>query len=384
MADELKYPFLDMERLNAPLADELRQATLRVIDSGRYVGGAEVEAFEHELASLVRAPYVIGVSNGLDALRLILRAYCLIGRLAPGDEIIIPANTYIATVLAVTDAGLRPVLVDADEHTMNLDTSLVEQAITPRTRAIMPVHLYGRACWDKKLVETVRSHNLIVVEDNAQAIGAKSPVRGLFGSDMTGALGHAGAFSFYPTKNVGALGDAGAVATHDAELAAAVRALANYGSDRRYHNIYQGFNCRLDTIQAALLRVRLAHIQDENSARFANASCYRNEIHHPQVRVPEFSVYLYDSVWHQFVVRVPDRDRFMQLLAQAGIGADIHYATPPHQQPCYAGTGLLDIPHPIPVTEALAREVVSLPVSSATTVREAAEIAHLINDFPTL
>lgn len=384
MPDKLKYPFLDMIRLNAPLADEMRRAALRVIDSGRYVGGPEVEDFESQLASLVRAPYVVGVSNGLDALRLILRAYCLIGKLSPGDEVIVPANTYIATVLAVTDAGLRPVLVDADEHTMNLDTSIVERAITPRTKAIMPVHLYGRVCWDKRLAEIARTYCLLVIEDNAQAIGAKSPVHGLFGSDMSGALGHAGAFSFYPTKNVGAVGDAGAVATHDEDLADAVRALANYGSDRRYHNIYQGFNCRLDSIQAAMLSVRLAHIQDENSARFANAACYRNELHHPQVRIPEFSEYLYDSVWHQFVVRVPDRSKFMKLLGESGIGADIHYATPPHRQPCYSEAGLLSIPHPIPVTETLAAEVVSLPISSATSVREAAEIAHLINDFPML
>ena len=241
-----QYPFLDLRAVVEPYADELREAALRVIDSGRYVGGPEVEALESQLSGLLKAPYVVGVSNGLDALRLTLRAWVELGRLKPGDEVIVPANTYIATILAVTDAGLTPVAVEPSIKTMNLDTSRLEAALTQHTRAVIPVHLYGNVVWDSALVDFVRRHDLLVLEDNAQAIGARALTPGLFGSDMAGALGHAGALSFYPTKTIGALGDAGAVVTHDAELARTVRALANYGSDRRYHNIMAGFNCRLD------------------------------------------------------------------------------------------------------------------------------------------
>lgn len=373
----MKHPFLDLGEVNRPYRDELAAAALRVIDSGRYVGGAEVEAFEADLSRRLAVPHAVAVSNGLDALRLILRAYKELGELADGDEVLVPANTYIASVLAVTDAGLTPVLVDADPHTMNIDTARLEAALTPRTRAVMPVHLYGRVAWDESLAAFVRRHGLRVVEDAAQSIGARHASGGLHGSVWAGALGDAGALSFYPTKNVGALGDAGAVLTHDARLAAAVRALANYGSDRRYHNLYAGLNCRMDPLQAAMLGVKLRHMEAENAARARRAAVYGALIDHPAVTRPEVPADG-EHVWHQYVVRVAGgrRDALAAALARQGIGTDVHYAVPPHLQPCYRGR----LAHgPLPVAERLADEVLSLPVATGTTEDDAAEIARAIN-----
>ncbi len=376
----MRYPFLELDKVNAPYMDEMKKAMARVIDSGRYIGGREVEIFEENLAELSHVPYVVGVSNGLDALRLILRGYVELGRLAQGDEIIVPANTYIASFLAIVDAGLTPVPVDPDPVTHNLDSALVESNISRRTKAIMPVHLYGRVCWDNRLAEISTRHNLIIVEDNAQAIGAQSPVNGLFGTHMTGSLGHAAGFSFYPTKNIGALGDAGAVATHDRDLADIVRALANYGSFKRYHNIYAGFNCRMDPIQAAMLNVKLRHVNDENAARFARAVAYDNTITHGSVTKPLITRYATDCVWHQYVIRVTDgkRDALQSFLYERGVGTDIHYPTPPHQQPCFAKTMA---GYKLPVAERLASEVLSLPISPATSVKDASDIARIINEF---
>ncbi|MCM1354775.1 MAG: DegT/DnrJ/EryC1/StrS family aminotransferase [Staphylococcus sp.] len=373
----MKYPFLDLGQVNAPYIDELIAASERVIRSGRYIGGEEVAQLESELAALLGAPFVIGVSNGLDALRLILRAYVEMGVMRPGDEVIYPANTYIATVLAITDAGLVPVAADIDERTMNLDTSLLEGLVTERTRAIMPVHLYGRVIWDGRLVEVARRYGLKIIEDCAQALGARTLATGLHDSHHAGALGDAAGISFYPTKNVGALGDAGAVVTHDPELAATVRALANYGSNRRYHNIYCGFNCRLDPIQAAMLRVKISHLSEENADRFARALAYQRTIDHPAVTLPLMTREVTDHVWHQYVIRVaaPHRDRFRTLLEEQGVGTDIHYAIPPHLQPCYSSL----VHGPLPVTERLADEIVSLPIATGTSVADAAEIGRIIN-----
>lgn len=376
----MSYNFLDLRTSNEPYFDEMVEAAARVIRSGRYVGGRECELFESELAAMTGSEYCVGVSNGLDALRLIFKAYIELGQLSPGDEVIVPANTYIASVLAVSDAGLTPVLVEPSEKSMNLDTSLIEAAVTPRTRAVLVVHLYGRVCFDATLVEVSRRHNLLIVEDVAQAIGALSFTKGLHGGDRAGALGHAGAFSFYPTKNIGAVGDAGAVTTSDPVLAGAVRALANYGSDRRYHNIYQGYNCRLDPIQAAMLRVKLPHTADENADRFARALAYYRTIDHPQIIKPEMSEGVVDNVWHQYVVRVTGgyRDKMQAELAARGVATDIHYAVPPHRQPCYSGS-FGDIQ--LPVTERLASEVLSLPIARGTSVKDAADISRIINQI---
>ncbi len=376
----IKYPFLDLGKVNEPYLYELKEAACRVIESGRFIGGEEVDALEQELSTLTHAPYAIGVSNGLDALRLILRGYIELGVMTHGDEVIVPANTYIASVLAVSDAGLTSVPVDIDPVTMNIDTSLIDKTITSRTRAVMPVHLYGRVAWDNTLVETAKKHNLKIIEDNAQALGARASLDGLHGSRMTGALGDAAGVSFYPTKNVGALGDAGAVLTHDRDLAIAVRALANYGSDRRYHNIYRGFNCRLDPIQAAMLRVKLRHLKEENAERFARALAYNNTIRRDDVILPEITSTVVDNVWHQYVIRVTEGKRalFRERLADKGVATDIHYAVPPHRQPCYADTlGQQSYP----VAERLADEIVSLPIGTGTSVRDASDIGHIINSL---
>ncbi|MDE6684004.1 MAG: DegT/DnrJ/EryC1/StrS family aminotransferase [Duncaniella sp.] len=375
----MRYPFLNLADANRPYMEEMAEAAARVIRSGRYVGGAENEAFEKCLAEMTGTRFAIGVSNGLDALRLILRAYVELGEMKPGDEVIVPANTYIASVLAITDAGLTPVLVDADITTMNINMSRIEQAVTTRTRAIMTVHLYGRVAWDRRMVEIARKYSLKIIEDCAQAIGARATVAGLNGGIYAGALGDAGAFSFYPTKNIGAVGDAGAVTTDDERLAATVRALANYGSDRRYHNIYSGYNCRLDPIQAAMLMVKLPHTANENADRFARALAYSRTIRHPNVITPLLSQQVTDNVWHQYVIRVTDgrRDEMKAQLEAAGVATDIHYAVPPHRQPCYASLHHGNLP----VTELLASEILSLPIGPSTSVKDAAEIGEIINSI---
>lgn len=375
---ELRYPFLNLKAADREMAAALKEAAARVIDSGRYIGGPEVEEFEAALAEKVQAKAAVGTGNGLDALRLGLRACIAEGRLKEGDEVMVPANTYIASVLAITDAGLTPLLVDPDEETMVMSGATVERNITPRTRAIMPVHLYGRTAWDARMREIAIERGLTVIEDAAQAIGAMAETEGLFGSRHAGALGHIGAFSFYPTKNVGAIGDGGAATTHDSQLAATIRALANYGSDRRYHNIMEGFNSRLDPIQAAMLKVKLAEEPRLAAERFAIATAYDNNISNPHVRRPLMTRRATDCVWHQYVVRCNRRDELREYLRQHGVGTDIHYAVPPHLQPCYAA-----LSHgPLPLTERMADEVVSLPVTpGSTTVADAVEISRIINSF---
>lgn len=380
--NNMKYPFLDLATVNARYSADLREAACRVIDSGRYIGGEAVEAFERQMAEMTGAPYCVGVSNGLDALRLILLAWQELGMLKRGDGIIIPANTYIASVLAAVQAGLRPVLVDPDPLTHNLTAEAIESACSADSaiKAVMPVHLYGRVAWDSAISDEVRRLNLLVIEDAAQAIGAIAVSPGLYGSRRAGALGHAGAFSFYPTKNIGAVGDAGAVVTYSKELANAVRALANYGSDRRYHNIYCGLNCRLDSIQAAMLSVKLPDTQGANARRFERAVAYNNVLSHPLVIKPLISPQVTDSVWHQYVIRVTggSRDEMRSYLTAQGVGTDIHYPVPPQLQPCFTG-----LAHgPLPVAEQLASEVLSLPISDCTSVANAAEIARIINRFP--
>lgn len=365
-----RYPFLDLADTNRPFQERIEQAVLRVVRSGRYIGGEECKSFEQNLARLVGTDFCVGVSNGLDALRLIFRAFIELGQLAPDAEVIVPANTYIASVLAVTDNGLRPVFVEPDPRTLNLDWNAVLNAVTPRTGAIMTVHLYGRACWDQSIADTLRRRGILIVEDNAQAIGAQA-----LDGRYTGSLGDAAAFSFYPTKNVGAIGDAGAVTTNRRDLADMVRALANYGSDRRYHNIVCGYNCRLDPVQAAVLNVKLPAIEEENARRREIAEIYNAEISNPYISLPLPGGL--DMVWHQYVVRVENRDGFTAFLDSRGVGWDIHYAVPPHRQPCYTRYSGLNLP----VTDDIARSVVSLPVSPSTSPDDARQIAAVINSY---
>ncbi len=371
------YIFLDLEAVNRPYMAEIRHALERVALSGRYIGGGEVDALEAELAAATGTRFAIGTGNGLDALRIILRAYVELGCLSAGDEVVVPANTYIASVLAISDAGLTPVPADVDASTSLMTAETVAAVLTPRTRAIMPVHLYGRVCWSEALRELADSHQLKVIEDNAQAIGARAAVAGRGGCHRAGALGDAAAFSFYPTKNIGALGDAGAITTDDAELAAAARAIANYGSDRRYHNIYKGVNSRLDPLQAAVLRVKLPHAGRENARRRAVADTYFDCIKNPAVELPAPAA-PDECVWHQFVVRTAHRDAFREYLLHHGVQTDVNYPVPVHLQPCYAGelSGTK-----APEAELQSRTLVCLPVSACTSVSDAREISEIINSY---
>lgn len=367
-----EFRFLDLATVNAPYRQAIKAAVERVIDSGCYIGGPEVERLEADLAAMTGTAYAVGVSTGLDALRLILRGYIEMGVMKPGDEVIVPSNSYIATVLAVTDNRLAPVFAEPDPATFNITAESVEAAVTPRTRAVLPVHLYGRACPMDAIADVARRHGLKVIEDNAQAIGAS--VHGV----RTGALGDAGAFSFYPTKNIGAMGDAGAVTTDDAELAAAVRALRNYGSDRQYHNIYAGLNCRLDPVQAAVVGVKLPYVDEENAMRRRIAEIYDSGIDNRAVVRPEHPGDPAEHVWHQYVVRVDDRDRFRGFMADHGVQTAVHYPTPVHHQPCYAGEyGGLSLP----VAERMFAQVVSLPVSRCTSADDAVRIAGIVNAY---
>ena len=379
MKQSLRYTFLDLKTINAPYMAEIEAAVGRVISSGRYVGGEECSRLEAGLKELTGAPYAVGVSNGLDALRLTLRAWVDRGDMREGDEVIVAANTYIASVLAIIDAGLRPVLAPADMATLNLDTARLDEALTERTRAIMPVHLYGRACWDEALRDFARRNSLLVIEDNAQAIGAQSTVAGLNGTHATGGLGHAGAFSFYPTKNLGAMGDAGAVVTHDGDLSDRVRALSNYGSDYRYHNIYIGANCRLDPMQAAVLNVKLPYLERENSHRRTIAGIYEAHIDNPRIVKPAIAGD--DMVWRQYVVRCTDRDRLQKYLSEAGVATDIHYAVAPHRQPCMQGVDYGTAGNALAIADTIGDSVLSLPVSSCTSEADARAIADIINQF---
>lgn len=373
-----KYDFLDLGLVNKDYMDALSHAAERVIRSGRYIGGTEVDKLEKAMCRLTGARYAVGVSNGLDALRLILRGYIEMGRLAQGDGIILPANTYIATALAVSDAGLRPVLADVSEETMNLTADSVAAVLDDEVKGVITVHLYGRIAYDKALADLAKEWGLLLIEDSAQAIGAISSVAGLSGETHAGALGDAAAFSFYPTKNVGALGDAGCVTTSDEELANVVRALANYGAPSRYHNLYKGFNCRLDPIQAAMLVVKLAYLEKENGLRREKAHLYNNLINNSRLIKPTIPASDEEHIWHQYVLRVADgkRDEFRRLLAEKGVGTDVHYAKPVHLQPCYT-----DLTHAeLPMAERLCSEIVSLPISCGTSTDDISEISEIINN----
>ena len=362
--------FQDLQKINARYAEELKRVAAEVIDSGWYLCGERVAAFERDLSAYLGVPHVVACGNGLDALRLILRAYIEMGKVQEGDEVIVPANTYVATVLAVTDNRLVPVFVEPSPETYNLDSRRVEAAVTARTKIILPVHLYGYCCWDEHLVEMARKYGLWVVEDAAQSIGAEAGFDGLFGGRKSGALGHAAGISFYPSKNLGALGDGGAVATHDEELAEVVRALANYGSERRYYNKYRGYNSRLDELQAAFLSVKLAHLDDDNRRRQELAAIYDGAIK-PQLREEGRHIY------HQYVVRVPRREELIEELRKRQIPTLIHYPVPPHRQVCYEAYGDLSLP----ITERLAQEVLSLPISPVMTEDEVLVVSRAINDF---
>lgn len=374
-----KVEFLNLALENKPFENELQKAANRVINSGRYIGGEEVYLLEKDLCEKLNAKYAVGVASGLDALTIGLRAAIVTEHLKEGDKVMVPANTYVASFLAITHAGLIPVPVDPDETTYNLTGDIVERNISSDIKAIMPVHLYGRAAWDDKMARLAKEHNLLVIEDAAQSIGARAKSKGLFNSYYTGALGHIGALSFYPTKNIGALGDAGAILTSLPEIAEVAKAFGNYGSKKRYDNLYIGYNSRLDPLQAAFIRVKLKHLDQLNADRFANVVAYNNTINNPLIIKPILDPVLTDNVWHQYVIRCNERDRLRKFLADNGVETDIHYPTPPHKQPCYKNQF---VDYHLPVTEKLANEVISLPVAPATiNVKTSSDVGRLINQF---
>lgn len=363
--------FLDLQKVNATYAAELKAAAGKVIDSGWYLQGEQNVQLEKNLKELTGAPNAIAVGNGLDALRLILRAYIEMGVMQEGDEVIVPANTYIATILAITDNCLTPVLVEPSIDTYNIDIDKIEEAITSRTRAIMIVHLYGRVVWSEKLQEMAQKYNLKIIEDNAQAIGA------MWRDIRSGNLGDAAGFSFYPGKNLGALGDSGAVTTKDPEVARIVRAVANYGSEKKYVNTYMGLNSRMDEIQAAFLNVKIKHVLQENACRREIANYYCSHIKNSKVILPEQPVDPMEHVYHIFAVRTADRDALQTYLTENGIQTLIHYPLPPHKQICYKDWNNRSYP----ITEKIHREVLSLPMSAVLTEDEVKTVVEIINKF---
>jgi dTDP-4-amino-4,6-dideoxygalactose transaminase len=351
MGTLMDVPFLNLKEVNARYADELKAAAARVIDSGWYVLGDELDAFEREFAAYCGARHAVGVGNGLDALSLILRGYKELGDLEEGDEVIVPGNTFIASFLAITENRLVAVPVEPDPASFNMDPACVEAAIGPRTRAIMVVHLYGQLADMPALAALARRYKLLLIEDAAQAHGAMSEGR------KAGAFGDAAAFSFFPTKNLGALGDGGAVVTDNALLAKRIAALRNYGSDVKYHHLFQGLNSRLDEMQAALLRVKLRYL-DEDIARRRRVACrYREGILHSHIELPVVAREE-QHAWHLFVVRCPYRDALKHHLQAHGIQSQVHYPIPPHRQPAYACLREIHLP----LTEQLHDEILSLPM----------------------
>lgn len=373
----MKYPFLVLKDVNAPYEKALIEAATKVIKSGWYINGKHVGELERQIADLCNTPYAVAVSNGLDALKLIVRAYKELGIFHDNDEIIMSANTYVATALAVSDEGLRPVFVDMSPETLNLDTSLISNAISDRTVAIMPVHLYGTPCWDNNITDIAKQFNLKIIEDNAQAIGASSNIPGLYGTFKTGGLGDAAGISFYPTKNLGALGDAGMVTTHDKDIADTVRALANYGTDRRYHNIYKGNNCRMDEIQAAMLLAKLQFLGKENERRNELVATYNKNITNPLVTKP-IAFHGMLQVWHQYPLRITQRKDFIKYMEENGVATDIIYPSPVYMQPCYEQDYKLCS---CKEAEKFAEEVICLPIGSHISLNDAIEIAQIINRY---
>ena len=379
--------FLDVKGITQLHSDEIHKALSRVVDSGWYLQGSENEAFEQHYAQFIGTNHCVGVANGLDALACIYRAYIEMGVMKPGDEVIVPANTYIASILALTENGLKPVLVEPDLTTLEMDDSLIEQVITSRTRSILIVHLYGRCAYTERIGALCHRYNLKLVEDNAQAHGCQVPVQSIQRKNSslftlhssfqrTGSLGDAAGHSFYPGKNLGALGDAGAVTTDDKELAVTIRALANYGSGRKYVFKYRGRNSRLDELQAAVLDVKLKYLDEDNARRQQIADYYYDNISHPLVTLPQRIPHV-SNVYHIFPILCSERDRLQEYLARQGIQTLIHYPIPPHKQECYRQWSTLHLP----VTERIHRQELSIPISPVLSFDDVQTVVRAINAF---
>ena len=362
--------FLDLQKITNSRLDEIQEAISRVIRSGWYLQGKENENFENNYSRYIGSKYCVGCGNGLDALVWIFRAYLEMGIMSPGDEVIVPANTYIASILAITENGLKAVLVEPNIKTLEIDDNQIEQAITPNTKAILIVHLYGRCAYTDKIGEICRNHNLKLVEDNAQAHGC------MYKGRRTGSIGDAAGHSFYPGKNLGALGDAGAVTTNDEILSNTIRALANYGSRKKYVFDYLGRNSRLDEIQAAVLNVKLKYLDKDNERRKQIALYYIDNIKNPKITTPLFEDWN-SYVFHIFATLCSQRDMLQSYLLENGIQAIIHYPIPPHKQKCYKNWNSLSLP----ITEQIHQEELSLPISPVMTDSEISFIVDALNKF---
>lgn len=363
-------PFLDLKGINAQYRAELIEACTKVIDSGWYIQGNECKAFEEEFATYCGTKHCIGVANGLDALTLIIRAYKEMGIMQDGDEIIVPANTYIASILAISENGLTPILVEPDIATYNIDPDLIEAKISTKTKAIMAVHLYGQAAAMEKINTIAKKYQLKVIEDSAQAHGA------MLNGKRTGNLGDASGFSFYPGKNLGALGDGGAVTTNDDELASTIKALGNYGSHKKYENLYQGVNSRLDEMQAALLRVKLRHLDKDTNERQKIAAYYLEHITNDKIILPDIND-MEAHVQHLFVIRTAQRDALQKHLIDYGVHTMIHYPIPPHKQRAYQAWNDQEFP----LTEKIHNEVLSLPMGPHLSADDLNKIVDAVNVY---
>jgi dTDP-4-amino-4,6-dideoxygalactose transaminase len=362
--------FLDLQLINDKYKEDILDGINRVVESGWFILGTETDQFEKEFAEFCGVSHCIGVANGLDALTLILRAYLLDGTMNSGDEIIVPANTYIATVLAVSANGLAPVLTEPDFESFIIDPDAAERNITERTKAIMPVHLYGQISGMEQILKLAQRYNLKVIEDAAQSHGAK------FNGQRAGSFGDAAGFSFYPGKNLGALGDGGAVTTNDENLANMIRALRNYGSHEKYYNLYQGVNSRLDEIQAPVLRTKLRFLDHDNELRRQVASFYLSSIHNKKIKLPSWHSYE-AHVWHLFVIRTENRSDLQSYLTRNGIQTVIHYPVPPHKQQAYKHLSHLSLP----ITEQIHHHVLSLPISPVMTKAEQQQVVDILNAY---
>jgi len=373
----MSIPFLSLKDVTSLHGAEINEAVTRVVNNGWYLQGKENERFEANYAHFIGSKYCIGCANGLDALIWIFRAYIEMGVMQPGDEVIVPANTYIATILAITENGLKPILIEPKLNTLEIDDDLIEAAITPKTKAIAIVHLYGRNAYTEKIGAICKKYNLKLVEDNAQAHGCKHT-----DGRVTGSIGDAAGHSFYPGKNLGALGDGGAVTTNDSELVAAVRALANYGSQKKYVFKYAGRNSRLDEIQAAVLDVKLKYLVNDNRHRQEMAHIYYDKIKNPLITLPDF---LPDeqNVYHLFPILVGDgkHNALHDYLEQNGVGTVCHYPIAPHHQECYSKAAWNTPGLSLPITERLAAEELSLPIGPAITKQEVEQVIDLVNRF---
>ena len=361
--------YLSLKDITALHSDEITNAVERVVRSGWYLQGQETKQFEVDYAKFIGSEHCVTCGNGLDALSLILRAYMELGRLKAGDEIIVPANTYIATILAITENNLTPVLVEPNINTLELDDQLIEDAITTKTRAIMLVHLYGRCAYTPLIGELCTLHNLLLIEDNAQAHGC------FYGKKRTGSLGNAAAHSFYPGKNLGALGDAGAVTTDDATLAETIRCIANYGSARKYEFSFKGVNSRMDEIQAAVLDVKLRYLDQENERRKEIAKAYQQGIKNSLITITTDGDR--DNVYHIFPILCPSRDRLKSYLNDKGVSTMIHYPISPHQQKAYTEWNRLSYP----ITESIHQQELSLPCNPTMSDDQCQEIIDYINEY---